>query len=367
MRLMFVYWRIGNAGSAQDILRYTRIAKSFGHEVVIYAPEELGSPFQCSLDLESADAVIFVFEWNLYQFPGGDKKKGAVYRDGLMGIGHLNVAKLFSRVPRNRRVILDCDGMYNDSTQVGGDFNHLDVDASRHRTELCDSLSDKIFQPTYRPLRRNVRSFLFHGYDPSWERPLDFSRKDYGMIYVGNNWFRWKAMHRVLHAIEPIREKIGRAALVGQDWATMPWWVPLPLREQAYFTDPDYLKRLGVELREPIPVEQVIPTMGTAIFNPVLMRPLFDHLGLVTCRTFETPAASTIPLFAQDPGYVASIYGDRAVELVLRDGDAATEQILNVLRRPEEFAEIVRDIRRHLAENHSYAARLQELVRIVAE
>src|SRR6266446_9105222 len=142
MRLMFVYWRIGNAGSAQDILQYARVAESLGHEVAMYAPDEPGSPFKCSLDLESADAVIFVFEWNLYLFPGGDKKKGRVYRDGLMGIGHLNVAKLFSRVPRGRRVILDCDGMYNDPTQVGGDFNHLDVEASRRRTELCDSFSD---------------------------------------------------------------------------------------------------------------------------------------------------------------------------------------------------------------------------------
>ena len=62
-----------------------------------------------------------------------------------------------------------------------------------------------------------------------------------------------------------------------------------------------------------------------------------------------------------------AIYGERAVDLVLRDGEAASEQILDVLRRPEEYAEIVRDIRRHLAEKHSYAVRLQELVRIVAE
>ncbi len=367
MRLMFVYWRIGNAGSAQDIIQYARVAESLGHEVVMYAPEEPESPFKCSLDLESADAVIFVFEWNLYLFPGGDKKKGGVYRDGLMGIGHLNVVRLFSRVPRNRRVVLDCDGMYNDAIQVEGDFNHLNAEAGRLRTELCDSLSDKIFQPTLRPLRANVRPFFFHAYDPSWERPLDFSNKEFGMIYVGNNWFRWKALNRVLRAMEPIRSAIGRVALVGQDWAVMPSWVASPLREQAYFTDPEYLKRSGIELREPIPVEQVIPTMGTAVFNPVLIRPLFAHLGLVTCRTFETPAANTIPLFAQDAEYVRAIYGERATELVLRSGEEASEQILDVLRQPEEYSQIVRDIRRHLAEKHSYAVRLQELVRIVAE
>jgi hypothetical protein len=367
MRLMFVYWRIGNAGSAQDIIQYTRVAESLGHEVVMFAPNEPGSPFKCSLDLDSADAVIFVFEWNLYLFPGGDKKKGGVYRDGLMGVGHLNVARLFSRVPRHRRVILDCDGMYNDRISADGDFNHPDDEASRRRTELCDSLSDKICQPTFRPLRSNVRSFFFHAYDPCWERPLDFSNKGLGMVYVGNNWFRWKAIHRVLRAIEPIRKDVGRAAVVGQDWAVMPWWVASPLREQAYFTDPEYLQRIEIELRDPIPVEQVIPTMGTAIFNPVLMRPIFDHLALVTCRTFETPAANTIPLFAQDAEFVKAVYGEDALPLVLRDGPEASEQILDVLQRPEEYAQIVLSIRRHLAEKHSYAARLRELVRIVAE
>jgi Glycosyl transferases group 1 len=367
MRLMFLYWRIGNAGSAQDILQYARVAPSLGHEVVMYAPEEPNSPFECSLDVESADAVILVFEWNLYAFPGGEKQKRRIYRDGLMGIGHLNVAKLLSRVPRARRLILDCDGMYNDATDVCGDFNHVDAEASDRRTELCESLTDKIFQPTYRPLRKNVRPFMFHAYDPSWERPLDFGHKQHGMIYVGNNWFRWKALHRVLRAIEPIREHIGRVALVGQDWAAMPWWVSSPLREQAYYTDPEYLDRIGIEVREPVEVDQVIATMGTAVFNPVLIRPIFAHFGLVTCRTFETPAASTIPLFAQDADYVTAVYGRRAAGLVLRDGEAASAQILDVLRRPEAYAEIVRDIRRHLAEQHSYAVRLQELVRLVAE
>jgi hypothetical protein len=367
MRVMFVYWRTANAGSAQDILQYARVSKGLGHEVVMYAPEELDSPFECSLDLESADAVVFVFEWNLYFFPGGDNKKGRVYRDGLMGVGHLNIAKLFSRVPRQRRVIVDCDGMYNDAIQVGGDFNHPNADASRRRIELCDSLSDKILQPTYRPLRPNVRSFLFHAYNPTWERPLEFDDKEYGAIYVGNNWFRWHTLHRVLRAIEPIREKLGRIALVGQDWAAMPWWVPSPLREQAYFTDPEYLRRLEIELHAPTTVDRVIPTMSTAIFNPVLIRPLFHHLGLVTCRTFETPAASTIPLFTQDAEYIRAVYGEQATDLVLRDNDAASEQIVDVLRRPAEYVEIVRDIRRHLAEKHSYAMRLKELVRIIAE
>jgi hypothetical protein len=365
MRLMFVYWQPENAGSAQDILNYSRAAKALGHEVVLYAPQDQPSRFHCSLDIGSADAVIFVFEWNLYLHPGGEKKKDRLLRGGLMGIGHLNVVKLMSRVPRERRVVIDCDGMYNDAIHVDGDYNHLDEASSRRRTDLCDSLSDKIYQPTYHPLRPNVRPFLFHAYDPAWERPLDFRGKEYGMVYVGSNWFRWGPMSRVLRAVEPIRNRVSRIALIGHDWGVMPWWVESPLRERAYFTDPEYLRRLGVEILPPVPVEQVIPTMSKALFNPVLIRPLFERLGLVTCRSFETPAADTIPLFAQDADYVKEIYGARALELVL--GDRASDQIGDVLERPEHYAEIVRDIRHHLAQQHSYTARLQELVRIVTE
>jgi hypothetical protein len=361
---MFVYWQPENAGSAQDILNYSKAARALGHEVVLYAPEDQQSRFHCSLDIGSADAVIFVFEWNLYLHPGGSKTKDRLLRTGLMGIGHLNVVKLVSRIPRQRRVVIDCDGMYNDALHVGGDFNHPDAASSRRRIELCDSLSDRIFQPTYHPLRPNVRPFLFHAYDPAWERPLDFRAKEYGMVYVGSNWFRWGPMQRVLRAIEPMRVRVGRVALVGHDWGAMPWWVESPLREQAYYTDPDYLKQLGVEILPPIPVEQVIPMMSRAVFNPVLIRPLFDHLRLVTCRTFETPAASTIPLFAQKADYVKEIYGERALELVL--GDRPSDQIRDILDRPEHYAEIVTDVRRHLAARHSYTARLQELLRLVA-
>ena len=121
---MFVYWREGNAGSAQTILKYTEAAKTLGHEVVMYGPEDEKSRFKCSLDAESADAVIFVLEWNMYLHPGGQKKQGRRLRDGLMGVGHLNIVKLVSKLPRKRRVIIDNDGMYNDVIRIDGDYNN---------------------------------------------------------------------------------------------------------------------------------------------------------------------------------------------------------------------------------------------------
>src|SRR5262245_9372313 len=152
MRLMFVYWYLEDAGSAQTIYKYSEVARALGHEVVLYAPEHPKSRFHCSLDVESAEDIIFIIEWNI----------------SIHNNLPLDLEGPVRRSPRERRVIIDNDGMYNDVIQIGGDYNHPGAEASRRRTELYDRISDRIYQPTLHPLRPNVRCFLFHGYDPAW-------------------------------------------------------------------------------------------------------------------------------------------------------------------------------------------------------
>ncbi len=89
-----------------------------------------------------------------------------------------------------------------------------------------------------------MRPFLFHIYDPTWEAPLDFAGKEFSMIYVGHTKFRWRGMSRVLQAMEPVRERVGRVALVGEGWDNPPEWTQwLEVRDD-YYVDRDYLKRL---------------------------------------------------------------------------------------------------------------------------
>src|SRR5262249_54561350 len=216
------------------------------------------------------------------------------------------------------------------------------------------SLSDKIFQPTYHPQRPNVGTFFFHAYNPDWEVPLDFSAKQFGMFYVGHNWFRWRPMMRMLQLIEPIRGRVGRIGIMGHGWGSMPPWANTSIAKDAYYSDAEYLQKLGVEVKPPIVFSDVIAAMSTGVFTPVIYRPLFNHLKLVTCRTFETPAANTIPLFGLEESYVQELYGDEALELV-GGGDGSEERILDVTRRPEHYAAIVERIRARLAERHSYA------------
>jgi hypothetical protein len=170
-------------------------------------------------------------------------------------------------------------------------------------------------------------------------------------------------MQRVLKAVEPVRDHIGPMKIVGRDWDQMPWWVESPLRELAYYTDPDYLRELGIELNPPVPSTCVVSTMSQGVFNPVVVRPIFHHLQLVNPRMFETPAANTIPLFGLNREYVREIYGDRATELVL--DEHASDRIRDVMDRPEYYADIVRGMRQHLAAHHSYEVRLQQLLDIV--
>jgi hypothetical protein len=349
MHLMFVYYSYGDAGSAQDIYHYSCEARRLGHEVVVYGNPDPASPFAFSLDAESADALIFVFEWTTRLRDG----------DGL------DLARLLAKVPRRRRVVIDCDGAYNEAIEVEGDFNHRDAAASREWGAVCDSITDKICQPSLRPLRSNVRTLLFHGYDPGWERPLHLAGQEFGMVYVGHSKFRWGPMQRVLHAIEPVRKQAGRIALVGHGWDALPAWAASMGIEDIYHTDPDYLRRMEVELVPPVPFAEVIPWMSRAVLNPVIYRPLFKRLWMVTCRTFETPAANTIPLFDLEEEYVRALYGDAAAALVLPPQGGEEEKVLEIFERPEHYTETVLNIRRHLAEKHSYRSRLEELVDLV--
>jgi hypothetical protein len=348
MRLMFVHYVYEDRGSAQDLHHFALTARALGHEVALYGRPDPRSPFNYSLDMASADAVVFIVEWTTdLQF--GDR---------------LDWARLVAGVPRRRRVVIDCDGKYNDPISVVGDHNHADAESARRWVAVCDGLSDKIYQPTLHTLRPNVGTHFFHAYHPGWEVPLNFRGKEYGLFYVGNNWFRWRAFQKVLKAVEPVRSRVGRIGMVGQGWDSPPPWANPSIAEDAYYSDPGYLKRLGVEVMPPVHFREVIANMSRGVIHPVVYRPLFTRLQLVTCRTFETFAANTVPLFGPEEGYVAEVYGAGALELVL-PAEHPEEKVLDVLRRPDYYADVVRAVRRHLAQRHSYAVRLQELIDVV--
>jgi glycosyltransferase involved in cell wall biosynthesis len=172
-------------------------------------------------------------------------------------------------------------------------------------------------------------------------------------------------MEQVLRAVAPVRDQVGRIGLFGFGWDALPAWASTLKMEDVYQVDYDYMKQLGVEAIPPVPFSQVIATMSRGVVNPVVYRPLFERLGMVTCRTFETPAAGTIPLFVLEPEYVRSIYGDEAAAELVLPAERREEKLVDVLRRPGHYAKIVHGIRQEFRRRHSPEARLRQLMEII--
>ena len=238
MKLVFVYWGYENAGSMLDLRGYARAAQAMGHEVTVYGPPNPVFALDYSQDLAGADAVIFVFEWTTaLQF--GDR---------------LDWARLLTSVPRQRRVVIDCDGAYNDPIEFDGDYNHRTEESSRYWTDVCDSLSDKIFQPTLAAAAAERAAV-----------PVPHLRPDVG---DAAGFRRQRILHdlRRPHQV-PVARHVPRAAgdragagaggtrRAGRRGLGQPAGMDPMAGSHGndYYVDRDYLKRLEIEAMPPIP------------------------------------------------------------------------------------------------------------------
>ena len=109
MKLVFVYWGYENAGSMLDLRGYARAARGHGPRGDAFTARRIRTSRSTTPRTSPAPTrSIFVFEWTTaLQF--GDR---------------LDWTRLMEAVPRRRRVVIDCDGAYNDPIEFGGDYNH---------------------------------------------------------------------------------------------------------------------------------------------------------------------------------------------------------------------------------------------------
>jgi len=362
MKLLFVSKLDRFARAINTITKYVQVGKALGHEVAVFGEQNSEIPsISYSLDVNKFDFAVFVI-YETHDFPD---------------LPYL--ARLLDGMPKERRVIIDCTGRYNETIRIEHDFNHLERLDNHQGWEWVEgfqAVSDKILQPTLTPLRDDVHSFLFHAFDPAavirpYSSPHQAVRnwsgangifKPYGVTYVGNNWQRWTQMRRFLEAIEPLRADLGRICLAGWAWDHRPdWAVELGLR--GIDVDPAFLERLGVEKWWGVAYNEFIEFVGQGRFSPIFHRPLFNHLGLVTNRTFETFCADTIPLLMLPDELIEAIYGADA--LLLAPGDDVAGRLRDMMQRPEVYWYAILNIRSHLAEHHSYQKRFKELLAIL--
>jgi hypothetical protein len=362
MKLLIVSRYDRSARAINTITKYIRVGKTLGHQVSLFSDPIGDMPdMPTSRDPKAFDCVMFV----VYETPD------------FPDLPYL--AHLLDGVPRDRRIIVDCTGRFNETIQVEHDFNHLEKMDNHMGWEWIDgfaAVAKTVLQPTLAPARQGAQGFLFHGFDPAaverhYETPVQAARswagktaapKKYGLVYVGNNWQRWTQMRSLLKAIEPIKQSVGPICLTGWAWDYRPEWAA-ELGVQGIDTDPAMLQQMGVQIQGNISFDQVIPLVSQAKFCPVIHRPLFNHLGLVTNRTFETFCSDTVPLLMLPTQLIDSIYGPAA--RVLAVGEDVAGHIQDILRRPEVYWDAILKTRAYIAERHSFQRRFRELSAIL--
>lgn len=341
--------------SVSTIHKWIEVGRALGHDIAVYgeASQELPK-LKYTTDLANTDLALFVI-----QLPSD-----------FPDMPYL--ARVLDGIPRERRAIVDLWAHYNETIRVDHDFNHLEKLDGHQAWEWQDAIaavSDIILQPTLTPKREGVNTLLFHGFDEgsvekkyksAAEAAAAWANKPYGVMYVGSNWQRWHQVRAFLEGYESVRDKAGPACLTGWDWGVRPDWA-VQKAIMGVDTDAAFLSRAGVEIRNGVRFDEIVPLLGQAKFAPIIHRPLFNALGFVTNRSFETFYADTIPVLMLAPEFVESIYGRAALKLVPTEGVA--KFVTGTLADPESYWDAVLKTRTHLAERHSYAVRIDELKR----
>jgi hypothetical protein len=350
VNILFVMKHRANAGNTHAVADYMRAGRERGHGIALYgAPLEWLPELQFSTDIDAFDRVVFLFESELYR------------------VTRLREAALLGRFPREHRLILDMDGMYNPVIRLDNyDFNHWDDTERQQWIEFFDALADRVMKPTLAiPNDPRAASLPFYGYDPAIETdPASAPAKHYDILHVGHNWWRWKEVsEELLPAFEQIRGEVGEIGFIGL------WWDKPPAEgleagpPEAFQSDPEAFRRLRIKTSTAVMYNEVIRTMSSARINIFTQRPVLHHLRHLTLKYFEIFYADTIPLLMLDPDHAEAVYGRAARELTLRGRVA--EKLLDALKRPEDYRGIVEDVRRHLATHHSYGRRLEEMISVM--
>jgi hypothetical protein len=346
MRILFVMDQRCDRGSIQSISNYVRAGDEAGHHIALYGRDDPRFPtVRFSQDLGAFDHVMFLVEsWRHW-------------------MSALRMPRFFAEVPRGRRAILDADGMYNPMISVDCyDRNYVYEWTRTQWFEHYAIVTDRVFQPTFFPRQPGARKLLFYGYDPAARLSQEACpAKTYDIVCVGHNWWRWRQISReLLPAIERVRDKIGEIGFIGSWWDNIPAGAAELGVESAFGTDPQWLKRLRIQVKPSVSYTEVIPVMSTGSINIMTQRPFFREMKILTSKFFEIFSADSIPLVMIDPDHAELVYGPAGRELALcGDIDA---KLVDVLQQPKKYRQIVEEVRNHLTAHHSYGKRVQDLV-----
>lgn len=333
-----------HCGSSNTLLGYAKAGPAMGHDVRV-------SEFGAIDDTIRAKIPTATRNWNVDLI--------VIVYESYPFLSNQDIREICRTVPRSKRVVLDPDGKYLEPRFSGNDTNHPTPDSYKYWTNLYDSLSDIILQPFLGTSPNpKIHSFLYFGMDNQIS-DLDKIRKEFDLIYVGNNWYRWPDIYWLIKAVSLIRLRLKKIGLVGRYWTGE----PMEGFEDATRSDSEFLKRNNIDIQDSAPYGQVEAAMSAGKLHPVLVRPILNEIRFVTPRMFETFGANTIPLIPTYFTHALSLYGNKVVKLIISENPAS--DIIRIMDNYETYSNLCKDICQKLRDEHSYEVRLKQLVEFI--
>lgn len=336
-----------NCGSSNTLLGYVKAGKILNGDIRVSEFGYIDSTIRTTIPVADRnwqpDLLVIVYEsWPF--------------------LSSETINEICAFIPRSKRILIDPDGKYSEPCPVEHDNNHPTPNSYTYWTNLYDSLSDVILQPFINKEtknKKNVHSFLYFGMD---NKLPDFHRvkKEFDLLYVGNNWYRWHDIKWLVKTIAPIRSRLKRIGLIGQFWAEE---VMKEFKEATY-SEPDLLRRNNIEILGSAPYGQVEKTMSRSLLNPIFIRPILSKLEFVTPRMFETIMADTVPLIPSYFKYAHRLFGDTINQLTLST-DHPTDDLERIIQDYEKHKKLAKEIKKSSKAQHSYEIRLKQLLQYV--
>lgn len=345
MKITFVGNFRNASGTSEVIRNYYEVGKKINIAVSIAGlgavDKAVSSMIPVQANIQTTDILVLVFETTM----------------NICGDQFKYVADVSKKV---RTLILDTDGKYGPFVSLENDSSHSSNSSAVKWRELMSSLSDRIYQP--KAVNHSIgdgETFLFYGFPSQTYEFDDTAPYPYDILYMGNNWHRWKQISTFVAKLHNIRYLVPKIAIFGRGWNSEPIFGPHDER----FSDQDFLNRHDVSVFPSAPFGTILECMSQGKFNPVLVRPILSHMMYLTPRMFETFAANTVPILSSELNYLTKVFGPEVLELVIEDNEPA-HLITKVLENRRFYIEVLHSIRSNLVAKQSYSHRLFELIEL---
>ncbi len=334
-----------HCGSSNALLGYVKAGEKLGYDVRASEFGNIDKVIRKKVRVADKDwkPDIFVIVYESYPFLSDE-----------------DIIEIKTKIPRKKRILIDPDGRYLLPVSVEGDTNHPDKESYAFWHKLYDSLSDIILQPLLGNSNNlnNVHSFLYFGVDQSVANNKSI-KKDFDLLYVGNNWYRWDDICGLVDGLSLVRNRIKKIGLIGRYWDDE----LMEKDKSATFSDPEFLIKNDISFLESAPYGQVEKAMGRGFMNPIFIRPILNKLKLFTPRMFETFVADTVPLIPKYFDHAPYLYGEAIKELTLSDNPA--DDLIRIMDDYGKYKDLAQKIQKSLIKKHSYEVRLKELLNFI--